>query len=49
MLGGNKLPGSGGDQELNNYAVKAHAIYTVQAQSPTGSSPGFCLQVYDMG
>lgn len=32
--------------ELNSYAVKAHAVYILQAQSPTGSSPGFCLQIF---
>lgn len=35
--------------KLSNHGVKTHAIYTVQAQSPSDSSRGFCFQVYEMG
>ena len=35
--------------KLSNHAVNTHAIYSVQVQSPSDSSPGFCFQVYETG
>ena len=50
MLGGNKLLEQDGNQsEANNHKIDVYAIYILQAQSPTGSSPGFCLKICEMG